>query len=77
MAKQKIDTYIFQPGIPVKDNRYPNAYELIQNNVEFILTSTIYTNKNKVINDNLYEYDDIAEPFLAKLSRAIYKELED
>ena len=48
-----------------------------QNNVEFILTSTIYTNKNKVINDNLYEYDDIAEPFLAKLSRAIYKELED
>ena len=48
-----------------------------QNNVDFILTSTIYTNKNKVINDNLYEYDDIAEPFLAKLSRAIYKELED
>ncbi len=48
-----------------------------QNNVEFILTSTIYTNKNKVINDNLYEYDDIAEPFLAKLSRAIYKEFED
>ena len=48
-----------------------------QNNVEFILTSTIYTNKNKVINDNLYEYDDIAVPFLAKLSRAIYKELED
>ena len=48
-----------------------------QNNVEFILTSTIYTNKNKVINDNLYEYDDIAVPFLAKLSRAIYKELVD
>ena len=48
-----------------------------QNNVEFILTSIIYTNKNKVINDNLYEYDDIAVPFLAKLSRAIYKELVD
>ena len=48
-----------------------------QNNVEFILTSTIYTNKNKVINDNLYEYDDIAVPFLAKLSRAIYKEIVD
>ena len=48
-----------------------------QNNVEFILTSTIYTNKNKVINDNLYEYDDIAIPFLAKLSRGIYKELLD
>ena len=48
-----------------------------QDNVEFILTATIYTNKNKVINDNLYEYDDIAVPFLAKLSRAIYNELLD
>lgn len=48
-----------------------------QDNVEFILTATIYTNKNKVINDNLYEYDDIAVPFLAKLSRSIYNELVD
>ena len=48
-----------------------------QDNIEFILTATIYTNKNKVINDNLYEYDDIAVPFLAKLSRAIYNELVD
>jgi len=48
-----------------------------QDNIEFILTATIYTNKNKVINDNLYEYEDIAIPFLAKLSRAIYNELED
>ena len=48
-----------------------------QDNIEFILTATIYTNKNKVINDNLYEYDAIAVPFLAKLSRAIYNELMD
>lgn len=48
-----------------------------QDNIEFILTATIYTNKNKVINDNLYEYDDIAVPFLAKLSRSIYSELVD
>ena len=48
-----------------------------QDNVEFILTATIYTNKNKVINDNLYEYDELAVPFLAKLSRAIYNELVD
>ena len=48
-----------------------------QDNIEFILTATIYTNKNKVINDNLYEYDDIAIPFLAKLSRGIYQELVD
>ena len=48
-----------------------------QDNIEFILTATIYTNKNKVINDNLYEYEEIAEPFLAKLSRGIYNELVD
>ncbi len=48
-----------------------------QDNIEFILTATIYTNKNKVINDNVYEYDDIAVPFLAILSRAIYNELVD
>ena len=48
-----------------------------QDNIEFILTATIYTNKNKVINDNTYEYDDIAVPFLAKLSRAIYDEFVD
>ena len=41
MAKQKVDTYIFQPGIPLKDNRYPNAYELIQNNVEFICDEVV------------------------------------
>jgi len=56
------------------DNGFIKNY---QDNVEFILTATIYTNKNRVINDNLYEYDDIAVPFLAKLSRAIYNELED
>ena len=37
MAKQKIDTYIFQPGIPLSGNRYPNAYELIKNNIELQL----------------------------------------
>ena len=56
------------------DNGFIKNY---QDNIEFILTATIYTNKNKVINDNLYEYDDIAVPFLAKLSRSIYSELVD
>ena len=34
MAKQKIDTYIFY--LNPKGNRYPNVYELIKNNIEFI-----------------------------------------
>ena len=48
-----------------------------QDNIEFILTATIYTNINNVINDNLYEYRDIGVPFLAKLSRGIYQEFMD
>tara|TARA_B100000902_G_scaffold394139_1_gene449840 strand:- start:6507 stop:7658 length:1152 start_codon:yes stop_codon:yes gene_type:complete len=48
-----------------------------QDNIEFILSATIYTNKNNVMNDNLYEYRDIGVPFLAKLSRAIYQEFMD
>ena len=36
MAKTKVEQYIFQAGIPIKDNRYHMAHELITNNVEFI-----------------------------------------
>ena len=36
MAKRKLNEYVFQTGIPFSDNRRPNAYWLIQNNVEFI-----------------------------------------
>ena len=45
--------------------------------VEFFLTATIYTNENKIINDNIYEYGETAIPFLSKLSKAIYKDLLD
>lgn len=54
------------------DNAYINNY---QDDVEFFLTATIYTNKNKTINDNVYEYDQIAIPFLSKLSKSIYSRL--
>jgi len=37
MAKRKINDYIFHNGIPYNENRRPNAYWLIQNNVEFIV----------------------------------------
>ena len=36
MAKQKIDSYIFQNGIPLSGNRFPDSYHLIQQNVNFI-----------------------------------------
>ncbi|MAV94559.1 MAG: hypothetical protein CMA31_02595 [Euryarchaeota archaeon] len=41
MAKTKVEQYIFQPGIPLKDNRYHMAYDLIKNNVEFICDETV------------------------------------
>ena len=37
MAKKKIDSYIFQPGIPLSENRFPYAYKLISSNIDFIL----------------------------------------
>ena len=54
------------------DNAYIKNY---QDDVEFFLTATNYTNKNKTINDNVYEYDQIAIPFLSKLSKSIYSRL--
>ena len=56
------------------DSAYIKNYK---EDLEFFLTATIYTNKNEVINDNIYEYGDIAIPFLSKLSKALYKNLVD
>ena len=56
------------------DNGYIRNY---QDDVEFFLTATIYTNKNNIINDNVYEYDETAIPFLAKLSQSLYNNLKD
>lgn len=48
-----------------------------KNNIEFILSATIYTNENQTFNDDTYEYDEIALPFLRNLGQAIYEvELE-
>ena len=44
-----------------------------QNDIEFFLSATIYVNQNNIVNDNLYEYDDLGIPFLAELARQIYK----
>ncbi len=48
-----------------------------ENKIEFLLSATIYTNENQTFNDNKYEYDEIALPFLKNLGLAIYEiELE-
>tara|TARA_R110002096_G_scaffold398424_3_gene594544 strand:- start:2399 stop:3634 length:1236 start_codon:yes stop_codon:yes gene_type:complete len=43
------------------------------NGVEFILAATIYTNENGTFNDDNYEYDEIALPFLRDLGLTIYE----
>ena len=44
-----------------------------KNNVEFLLSATIFTNENMTFNDDNYEYDEIALPFLENLGQAIYE----
>jgi len=39
---------------------------------EFLLTAVIQVNENQIYNDDKYEYDEIAFPFLANLGRVIY-----
>jgi hypothetical protein len=44
-----------------------------ENGVEFLLAATLYTNDNQTFNDDNYEYDEIALPFLRDLGLAIYE----
>lgn len=44
-----------------------------ENNVEFVLAATILCNTDGIFNDDVYDYDNIGFPFLAKLGRAVYK----
>lgn len=44
----------------------------IKNGVEFFLSAVIHTNENRIFNDNEYEYEEIAFPFMGKLGQAIY-----
>lgn len=51
-----------------------NAYIVDESkNIEFLITSVIYCNKNEIFNDEKYEYDTVGIPFLASLGREIYK----
>ena len=50
-----------------------NAYIVDQeHDVEFFLAAVIHTNANQIYNDDLYEYETIAEPFFKALGQAIY-----
>lgn len=41
----------------------------------FFLAATLYTNANGILNDDEYEYDEIARPFMADLGEAVARKL--
>jgi hypothetical protein len=43
-----------------------------KNKIEFMLTASIYTNADEVINDGKYEYNSVALPFFAELGKCFY-----
>jgi hypothetical protein len=41
--------------------------------IEFFVTAVIYTNANETLNDDTYEYEEIAFPFFAELGEYLYQ----
>lgn len=44
-----------------------------KNNIEYMLTATIYANSDGVINDGKYDYETIGHPFLKSLGNSVYQ----
>jgi len=44
-----------------------------RNNVEFMLSGTIYTNSDGVLNDDKYDYEEIGYPFFKEVGEIIYQ----
>jgi hypothetical protein len=46
-----------------------------KNDIKFLLSAVIYTNKNETLNDDTYEYEKVGFPFLAELGRHIQQDM--
>lgn len=44
-----------------------------ENNVEFMLTGTIYANRDGILNDDKYDYEEIGWPFFKAVGEIIYQ----
>ncbi len=44
-----------------------------ENNIEFMVSATIYCNEDGILNDNKYDYDKTGFPFMKNVGRAIYQ----
>jgi len=52
MAKQRVQNYVFLPGVSKNSNAHPNAYSLILNNKEFIKTEVVAYINSQIELDN-------------------------
>jgi len=43
-----------------------------KNNIEFMLSATIYVNKDGVLNDDKYEYEETGYPFFKEVGNILY-----
>ena len=51
-----------------------NAYIIdLDNNVEFMISATIYVNSDGVLNDDKYDYETVGYPFFKEVGQVIYK----
>lgn len=51
-----------------------NAYIVdLKNHVEFMISAVIYVNKDEILNDNKYEYEEIGLPFFREAGEIIHK----
>ena len=44
-----------------------------KNGIEYMLSATLYVNKDEILNDNKYEYKSVGWPFLYRLGQTIYQ----
>jgi hypothetical protein len=44
-----------------------------RNRIEFMLTATVYTNEDGILNDDKYEFETEALPFLFQVGQTIYQ----
>jgi hypothetical protein len=52
MAKQRIQNYVFLPGVSSNSNAYPNAYQLILSNKEFLKKEVVAYINAQITTDN-------------------------
>jgi hypothetical protein len=44
----------------------------VKNKIEYMLSATIYVNKDEILNDDKYEFESVGQPFLNEVGKAFY-----